>query len=45
MKKVIRLTESELIKVIKRLIKDNDNDNVVLYDYMRTLDYIAGQFD
>ena len=43
MKKLIRLTESELIKVIKRLIKKNDND--VLYDYMRTLDYIAGQFD
>jgi len=45
MKKVIRLTESELIKVIKRLVKENDNDNDVLYDYMRTLDYIAGQFD
>jgi HEPN domain-containing protein len=45
MKKVIRLTESELIKVIKRLIKENDDDNDVLYDYMRTLDYIAGQFE
>ena len=44
MKKVIRLTESELIKVIKRLIKENDDNNDVLYDYMRTLDYIAGQF-
>jgi hypothetical protein len=45
MKKVIRLTESELIKVIKRLIKENDDDNDILYDYMRTLDYIAGQFE
>jgi hypothetical protein len=45
MKKVIRLTESELIKVIKKLIKENDDNNDVLYDYMRTLDYIAGQFE
>jgi replicative superfamily II helicase len=45
MKKVIRLTENELIKVIKKLIKENDDDNDILYDYMRTLDYIAGQFD
>jgi hypothetical protein len=31
--------------VIKKLIKENDDNNDVLYDYMSTLDYIAGQFD
>ena len=39
------ITESKIIKVIKRLVKENDNNNDVLYDYMRNLDYIAGQFD
>ena len=42
---LMNITESKIIKVIKRLVKENDNDNDVLYDYMRTLDYIAGQFD
>jgi hypothetical protein len=43
LKSLMGITESKIIKVIKRLIKENDDD--ILYDYMRTLDYIAGQFD
>ena len=42
---LMNITESKINKVIKRLVKENDNDNDVLYDYMRNLDYIAGQFD
>ena len=42
---LMNITESKINKVIKRLVKENDNNNDVLYDYMRNLDYIAGQFD
>lgn len=51
MKKVIRLTESELINVIKRLVKENDDDfeddsfDEDFNEHMITLDYIAGQLN
>ena len=40
LKSLMGMTES---KLIKKIVKEVYND--ILYDYMRTLDYIAGQFD
>jgi hypothetical protein len=40
LKSLMGMTES---KLIKKIVKEVYND--ILYDYMRTLDYIAGQFE
>jgi hypothetical protein len=49
MKKTIRLTESDLIKLVQKIVKeqelyDDDTENV-FEDHMMTLDHIANHFN
>ena len=46
MKKVIRLTESDLSRLVKKIMIEQESfANSNLDEYMMTLDYIAGHFD
>jgi len=46
MKKVIRLTESDLSRLVKKIIIEQESfANSNFDEYMMTLDWIAGHFD
>ena len=43
MKKTIRLTESDLIDLVKKIVKEQEEENS-LQEYMDNLDHIANEF-
>jgi hypothetical protein len=45
MKNKIRLTESDLINLIQKVIKEQEQGSDVFNEYMDTLDHIANEFD
>jgi len=42
MKKVVRLTESDLVKIVKRVIKENNLSGIELY-VLRYLDFMNSE--
>ena len=45
MKNKIRLTESDLINLIQKVIKEQEQGSDTFHEYMDTLDHIANEFD
>jgi len=45
MKNKIRLTESDLINLIQKVIKEQEQGSDVFNEYMDALDHIANEFD
>lgn len=43
MKKIIRLTESDLTKIVRRVIKEQESNDVV-EKYMSLMDYFVGHY-
>jgi hypothetical protein len=43
MKKIIRLTESDLTKLVRRVIKEQESNNLV-EKYMSYMDYFVGHY-
>lgn len=44
MKKKIRLTESDLINLVQKIVKEQEEENA-FHEYMDALDHIANEFD
>ena len=44
MKKTIRLTESDLINLVQKIVKEQEEENA-FQEYMDALDHIANEFD